>query len=78
MSAMMDLESLKVLNENSGFLKVFFAIIFVQALIVNAPLVPLQVVLLGSEICSAAYRLGSRLDHSHLIGSHHDPGRPGP
>ena len=33
----------KGLNENTGFLKVFFAIIFVQALIVNAPLVPLQV-----------------------------------
>ena len=31
------------LFENTGFLKVFFAIIFVQALIVNAPLVPLQV-----------------------------------
>ena len=33
----------KGLNENTGFLKVFFAIIFLQALIVNAPLVPLQV-----------------------------------
>lgn len=30
----------KGLNENTGFLKVFFAIIFVQALIVNAALVP--------------------------------------
>ena len=27
-------------NENTGFLKVFFVIIFVQALIVNAGLVP--------------------------------------
>ena len=30
----------KGLNENTGFLKVFFTIIFVQALIVNAALVP--------------------------------------
>ena len=30
----------KGLNENTGFLKVFFSIIFVQALIVNAALVP--------------------------------------
>ena len=30
----------KGLNENTGFLKVFFAIILVQALIVNAALVP--------------------------------------
>ena len=28
------------LNENTGFMKVFFAIIFVQALIVNAALIP--------------------------------------
>ena len=33
----------KGLNENKGFIKVFFAIIFVQALIVNAGLVPLNV-----------------------------------
>lgn len=33
----------KGLNENTGFLKVFFAIIVVQALIVNAPLVPVAV-----------------------------------
>lgn len=33
----------KGLNENTGFLKVFFAIIIVQALIVNAPLIPLAV-----------------------------------
>lgn len=32
----------KGLNENKGFLKVFFAIILVQALIVNAGLIPLQ------------------------------------
>ena len=31
------------LNENTGFMKVFFIIILVQALIVNAALVPLQV-----------------------------------
>ncbi|SFR65381.1 calcium-translocating P-type ATPase, PMCA-type [Anaeromicropila populeti] len=31
----------KGLNQNTGFLKVFFAIIVVQAFIVNAPLVPL-------------------------------------
>lgn len=31
----------KGLNQNTGFLKVFFAIILVQAVIVNAPLVPL-------------------------------------
>ncbi len=31
----------KGLNENTGFLKVFFAIIAVQACIVNAPLIPL-------------------------------------
>lgn len=33
----------KGLNENTGFLKVFFAIIFVQALIVNAGLIPFVV-----------------------------------
>ncbi len=33
----------KGLNENTGFLKVFFAIIVIQALIVNAALVPLSV-----------------------------------
>ena len=32
----------KRLNENTGFLKVFFAIILIQALIVNAGLVPLK------------------------------------
>ena len=31
------------MNENTGFMKVFFIIILVQALIVNAALVPLQV-----------------------------------
>lgn len=30
----------KGLNENTGFMKVFFAIVVIQALIVNAPLVP--------------------------------------
>ncbi len=33
----------KGLDENTGFIKVFFAIILVQALIVNAALIPLQV-----------------------------------
>ncbi len=33
----------KGLNENTGFLKVFFLIIFVQALIVNAALIPFEV-----------------------------------
>lgn len=33
----------KGLNENTGFLKVFFAIILVQAIIVNAALIPLEV-----------------------------------
>ena len=33
----------KDMNENTGFLKVFFAIILVQALIVNAALVPFEV-----------------------------------
>lgn len=33
----------KGLNENTGFLKVFFAIIFVQFLIVNAAIVPVEI-----------------------------------
>ena len=36
-------EIFKGMNENTGFLKVFFAIILVQALIVNAALIPLEV-----------------------------------
>lgn len=36
-----DFHIFKGLNENTGFLKVFFTIIIVQAIIVNAPLVPL-------------------------------------
>ena len=46
----------KGLNENTGFLKVFFAIIIVQALIVNAGAVPLHLSNL-SERCLAVYRL---------------------
>ena len=40
MSEMTDLVYLKD-DENTGFLKVFFAIIFVQVLIVNAAIIPL-------------------------------------
>lgn len=68
----------KGLNENTGFLKVFFAIIFVQALIVNAPLGSTSGIYLDWKYVQLRTVWDQRLDRSHLIGSHHDPGRPDP